>query len=170
MAGWSLYWLYLVIIIGYYLTKIVVLVLVFIHQRSSGRNVLCGLSHSWSWHGPQTVVRGSAYCLHEQQSVLQAVEQLQWMTFKRLSGATIIVDISGINLLSWRCHPQFRASIPSSVQANLCTFHQRGQPLLGTQGHLCGLVWDSESLSTSLKDRITYFLPVHSKRIRQGDQ
>ena len=34
------------LIIGYYLTKKVVLVLVFIHQRSSGRNVLCGLSHS----------------------------------------------------------------------------------------------------------------------------
>ena len=54
-------------------------------SNSSGRNLLCRLSQFWSWHGPHAAVHGSPYLLQEQRNVLQALEQLQWMIFKRLS-------------------------------------------------------------------------------------
>ena len=90
----------------------------------SGRNRFYGLSHSSIWHGPQTVEHGSPYLLQEQRSVLQAVEQLQYMIFNRLSGAAFIVDITGTSRLSCRFHAQFLGSIPSSFPAQTKTWNE----------------------------------------------
>lgn len=95
-------------------------------SNSSGRNLLCGLSQFWSWHGPHAAVHGSPYLLQEQRNVLQALEQLQWMIFKRLSGAAVICDIIGISWSFCMLHPQFTASMSSCfpVQVMSCAMRQ----------------------------------------------
>ena len=72
-----------------------------IHSSSSSNTswiiLLCGLSHSSS-----STYIGPSPCLPEdQRSVVQTVEQLQCVIFKRLSGAAYI---SGMNRLSCRFH------------------------------------------------------------------